>query len=295
MTTKQLGALLLLSAMWGGSFLFMRIAAPVLGPILLIFLRVLIAGVVLLGYTALRRKPFGLRRYWREYLVIGVLNSAVPFLLISFASLSLPASVTATLNATTPLFGAVAAAIWAGERLNLPRVGGLGLGFLGVVILVGMGPIPLEPATLVAAGASLLAALCYGIAAVYARVKVQGADPQMVATFSQLGAALAIVPLLPWAMPSGAPSGVVVGSVLTLALLCTAVAYLLFFALILDVGPTKATLVTYLAPAFGMLWGALILSERLTAGNFVGFGLILISLTLVSGLLPRPAALRQTM
>lgn len=292
MTTKQLGALLLLSAMWGGSFLFMRIAATVLGPILLIFLRVLIAGVVLLGYTALQRRPFGLRRYWREYLVIGVLNSAIPFLLISFASLSLPASVTATLNATTPLFGAVVAVIWTGERLTLPRVGGLALGFLGVVILVGLGPIPLEPSTLVAAGASLVAALCYGIAAVYTRVKVQGADPQMVATFSQLGAAVAIVPLLPWAIPSGAPSGVVVGSLLALALICTAVAYLIFFYLILNAGPTKATLVTYLAPAFGMLWGALILGERLAPGNFVGFGLILFSLILVSGLLGRPRVVR---
>lgn len=283
MTPKQVGALLLLSALWGGSFVFMRIAAPALGPVLLIELRVLIAGLALLTYGILSGKLPDPRPHWRHYLVIGAINSALPFVLISTASLYFSASMTATLNATTPLFGAVAASIWIGERLTARKALGLLLGIGGVAALMGLGPIPWTAATLAAAGASLLAAASYGCAAVYTKVKVKGGQPYAISTYSQLFAALLLLPLVPFSLPDQAPSGLVVGSVLALALLSTAVAYLLFFYLILEAGPTRATMVTYLAPAFGMLWGALLLKEPLGIGTLVGFGLILTSVGLVSG------------
>lgn len=289
MTQKQLGALLLLSALWGGSFLFMRIAAPALGPVLLIELRVGLAGLALLAYGWLTRSLPDLSGRWRAYLVIGAINSALPFVLISTASLYLPASVTATLNATTPLFGALAAALALGERLTPRKVGGLLLGFGGVVSLMRYGPVPLTPATLLAGAASLVAALSYGVAAVYTKVKVQGGEPRALATYSQLFAALLLLPFLPFGPAHVTVTPAVAASVLALSLLCTALGYLLYFYLIVNAGPTKATLVTYLSPAFGMLWGALILREPLGMGHLIGLGLILTSVGLVSA---PPAAKR---
>jgi len=280
---REVAGLLFLSALWGGSFLFMRIAAPKLGPVLLIELRVLIAGLALLAYGVLSRRLPGVRGLWREYLVVGAVNSALPFLLISAASLALPASLTATLNATTPLFGAVVAAVWMGESLTLRKVLGLLVGFAGVVALLGIGPVSPSWETFLAAGASLLAAACYGAAAVYTKVKVKGAQPQALATYSQLFAALLILPAVPFAWPSAFPSGLVIGSVLALALLCTALAYLIYFYLILNAGPTKAVMVTYLAPAFGMLWGGLFLQEQIGVGGVVGLCSILASVALVGG------------
>lgn len=283
MTPRQIIALLVLSAFWGGSFIFMRVAAPELGPILLIELRVLIAGLALLAYGAVSRSLQPLGAAWKQYLVVAAINSAVPFLLIATASLYLPASVTATLNATTPLFGAAAAAVLLGERLTVRKGTGILLGIVGVASLVGLGPLPWVPATFLAIGASLLAALSYGIAAVYTKAKVKGSNPLALSTWSQLFAALVIMPLVPFSLPAGAPSGIAVGSTVALAILCTAVGYLLYFYLIVNAGPTKATLVTFLSPAFGMLWAAVLLQEPLGVGHFLGFGLILGSVALVSG------------
>lgn len=282
MTSRQYGALLLLAALWGATYLFMRIASPVLGPVLLIELRMGIAGLGLLGYALSTRKVPDLRRHWRQYAVIGAVNSAVPSLLSSTAALYLPASLMAILNATTPLFGLIVAALWVGEALTLGKVTGLLLGFAGVATLMGLGPVPLTLSTLLASGALLLGALCYGIAAVYTKVKVQVGEPLGLATYSQLFAALFILPVVPFAPPSMAPSLIVTGSVLALALLCTAVAYLLYFYLVVQVGPTRAMMVTYLAPAFGMLWGALFLNESLGLGSFLGFGLLIASVALVN-------------
>ncbi|MFZ5815255.1 MAG: DMT family transporter [Bacillota bacterium] len=291
MTSKQTGALLLLSAIWGAVFLFFRIAVPVLGPVMLIELRVGIAALALLLYGLIRRQVPPLRPHWRHYLLIGTINSAIPYLLFAVAALYLPSSILVTLNATTPLFGLLVAALWMGERLTPQKVGGLLLGLAGVVTLVGLGPIPLTPETLLATGLSLLAALSYGFAAVYTKVKAKGAQPQGLATYSQLFAALVIAPLTPLALPEAMPSLLVVGSVLTLAVLCTSVAFLLYFYLIVEAGPTRAVMVTYLAPAFGMLWGALLLHEPLGPGSFAGLALILLSVALVTRGAPaaRPA------
>lgn len=283
MSPRQLSALLVLSALWGGSFLFMRIAAPSLGPVVLIWLRVGLAGLLLLGYGAVLGRLPRPGRYWKEYLAIGAVNSALPFCLIAFASVTLPASTTATLNATTPLFGALVAAVWLGETLTVRKALGLLLGVAGVAVLMGLGPVPWAGETLLAAGASLLAAISYGVGAVYTKARVQGGDPRVLSTYSQLFAALLLTPLVPFALPQAAPTGLVIGSVVALATLCTAVGYLLYFYLIISAGPTRATMVTYLSPAFGMLWGAMLLHEPLGLGSFAGFGLILASVGLVTG------------
>jgi drug/metabolite transporter (DMT)-like permease len=283
MNAKQIGALLLLSALWGGSFLFIRIAAPVLGPVLLIELRVLIAGVALLLYMLVTRSPLDLRARWRNYLVIGIINSAIPFTLIATAELFLTAGLAATLNATSPLFGAVVAAMWIKEALTKKKVIGLALGLLGVSVLVGWSPFPFSVTLAVSVAASLAAAACYGIASVYTKVYIRGASSKAVATCSQLGAALFLLPLTFVAPSKHAPTPIVLLAVVALALLGTAVAYLLYFWLIEHAGPTRALTVTFLAPVFGVLWGTVLLSEPLNLSTFIGFGIILIGTGFVTG------------
>ena len=208
MKPADLAALLILAAFWGGSFMFIRVAAPVMGPVALMEARVLIAGLVLLAYGLATRALPPWRPLWRQALVVGALNSAFPFLLIAWAELVLPASLAATLNATTPLFGSLIAALVLGEAVTPGKLAGLLMGVAGVGILVGLGPLPLSGAVLMAVGASLLAALLYGIAATYVR-KTPQASPLAMATYSQLAAALILAPLLPFGWPAAMPGPVV--------------------------------------------------------------------------------------
>lgn len=293
MPPKDVAALLVLSALWGGSFLFMRVAAPVLGPVVLIELRVLLAGLALLAYALATQTLPPLRTHAKGLLVSGALNSALPFCLIAAATVHLPASFAATLNASTPLFGALVAAAWIGESLTGRRILGLALGLMGVAILVGFGPMALTVDTARSVVFSLLAALSYGLAAVYTKRFAVGVTPFALALYSQLFAAALLLPAVPFAWPSVAPTPSVIGSVLALALCSTAVAYLLYFGLIQRVGPTKATMVTYLSPAFGIVWGVVLLREALTVWTFLGFGLILASVTLTTGVgIERPGSRR---
>lgn len=281
MTPTTVVMLLTLSALWGGSFLFLRLASPVLGPVALIEARVLLAGLALLGYglaSGRLRRP---RRWW-PLAVVGVINSAAPFTLIAFAELRLPASFAATINAFTPSWSVLASVLLTGAALTPMRAWGLLVGVAGVAALVGLGPVALTPGVLISIGASLLAAACYGFAAVYAGMRAAGESPLAVATYSQLGAAVALLPLVPLAPPRSAMGPGTVAAVLALALLCTAVAYLLYFGLIARAGATRATMVTYLAPAFGVLWGTLFLGEPLTRGMLLGLALILAGVALAS-------------
>ncbi|GER90483.1 hypothetical protein KDW_46450 [Dictyobacter vulcani] len=154
--------LFLLAVMWGGSFLFMRVAAPVLGPVVLIELRVGIAGLALLLYTKAIGRALDLRARWKHYLAVGIINSAIPFTLIATSELYLTAGLAAILNATTPLFGAIVAALWIKDRLTLKKIIGLILGIIGVVVLVGWSPLPLTSGVLLGILAMLGASTFYG-------------------------------------------------------------------------------------------------------------------------------------
>ncbi len=294
MQAGDLGRLIVLAALWGGSFLFIRVAAPVLGPIVLVELRVLIAGLALLIYVATTRRAIELRARWRQYLIIGALNSALPFVLISTAELRLTASFAAILNATSPLFGAIIAAVWLKDTLTARKIGGLILGIAGVATLVGWSPISLSAGVLLSNGASLLGAASYGVASVYTKAHVTGAPPLGMAVGSQLGASLMLLPLVPVAPPTGTPSAGVVLCVLLLALGSTALAYLLYFRLIIDIGPARALTVTFITPIFGVAWGALFLGEQIAIGTVVGCVIILAGTALVLGLRIRPIAATDT-
>ncbi len=285
MKAKDAGALLLLSAIWGGSFLFIRIAAPVLGPVVLIALRVLIAGIALLLYSIFTRQKLELRKRWLHYLVIGIINSAIPFTLIATTELYLTAGFAAILNATTPLFGAIVAAIWIKEVLTARKVIGLLLGLVGVGVLVGWSALPFSTILIFSVAASLFAAAFYGLGSVYTKVYVRGANPVALTTCSQLGAGLCLLPLVPIFPVPHTPSLTVIVAVASLALLCTGIAYLIYFQLIENIGPTRTLTVTFLAPIFGVLWGVLFLNEVLTWSIVVGFGIILVGTGFVTGVI----------
>ena len=284
MGTRDLGALVLLGALWGGSFIFIRVAVPTLGPFVLMELRVGLAAIALaLCAVAVGRLP-KLRARWKEFLVIGALNAAIPFSLIAAAEITLTASLAAILNSTTVLFTAVVAAVWTGDALTVKKVVGVVLGIVGVAVLVGWDPIALNGVVLLSVGAMLAASLSYALGAVYAKRTFAGTPPLVMAIGQPMAAALLLLPLAAVSLPGELPSVAVTLSVLGLALLSTAVAYMLYFRLIESVGPTSTVTVTLLVPVFGLLFGILLLNEPFGFGTLAGLGIILSSVALVTGI-----------
>ncbi len=274
--------LLVLAALWGASFLFIRVAVPALGPVALIEARVGVAGLGLLAVALLVRRLPDVRRDWRGFLLLGGLSAAVPFTLIAAAELRLTASLAAILNATTPLFTLLISAVRLREGLSARRLAGVLLGLAGVAVLVGLGPLRLDSALILATGESLLAALFYALGGVYAKTRFAHAPALVTATGQQLGAAvLLIIPTLALA-PARSPDSGVILAVLALALACTAVGFGLFYRLVHRVGPTGALSVTFLVPLFGLLWGAVFLHEPLTWSTPAGLVLVLAAVAFVT-------------
>ncbi|PXF29740.1 membrane protein [Pokkaliibacter plantistimulans] len=285
MRTQDLGELLMLAALWGASFLFMRIAVPAFGPIALVAVRLGIASVFLVGILIFTGKLRKLGDHPGKLAIVGVLNTALPFVLLSYATLSMTAGFTSILNATTPLWGALIAFVWVKERLTLAQVLGLLIGFVGVITLVwgkvsfsgnGTGP---------AIVAALLATCSYGVAASYTRKYLSGIDPLVIATGSQLAGFILLTPLAALYLPQhsiGLSSWL---SVLVLGIACTGVAYILFFRLVSRIGPSKTITVTFLIPVFGMLWGYLFLQEAVSAQMLAGAAVILAGTLLSTGLI----------
>lgn len=282
MTPIDLLLLVALATVWGASYFFIRVAVPAFGPAALVALRVVIGGLLLWGVASALRRPIVVRRHLPRLAILGLLNAALPYLLISAAELHLTASFAAILGATVPLFAAIMAARFLGERLTASRIGGLVLGIVGVAVMVGWGPMALDGATALSVLAMLVASASYASSGIYTKLKLNGASTYSLALGQQLGAlvwlAIPGVLLVPRSMPSPAA----VGSLLALGLLSTGVAYLMFFELLERVGPTKTTTVTYLIPIVGMLAGAVMLGEPLTGGMLVGLVLVLASVLLVN-------------
>jgi drug/metabolite transporter (DMT)-like permease len=275
MTGADVARLVSLGALWGGSFAFMRVAVVGLGPLWLAVTRVTLAFLALYAFGRMRRDVPAFRAHWREYAVIGMINTALPFALFAWATQHVPAAVAAILNATSPFFGAIVAALWLRERITPVKVAGMALGFSGVVLLVGWQSRQLDDNALLAIAACLLASLCYGIASVYARTQLQGLSSFSVALYSQMTAAAMLALVLPFAPLPTSVSPLVIGNVTALALASTAVAYLLYFRLIADLGPARALTVTFLIPLFGVFWGWLFLGERVGIDTLGACALIL--------------------
>ena len=252
----------------------------------------LLAGAALVLFFAAIRFTSEWRKNWRHFLVIGVLNSAVPFALYSIAALYLPAAMEAIFNSMSPMFGALFAALWLGERLTLSKIAGLVLGIAGVVVMSSLGNLPASLETSLAILACLLAPMCYGLAGVYIKKRAAGAKPLAIAGGSQLLGGLALMPfLLVSPLHLAALSAQVVLLVVAFALLCSALAYVIYYKLIAGVGPTRALTVTFLIPVFAMLWGVLLIGERVTL-SMAGGALIILAGTFLVTAPRRKAALK---
>lgn len=291
MSPRQSLDLLLLAALWGGSFLFMRVAAPAFGPVTLAGVRVTGACLVLVPLLALRGQWPALRRHWKPVLFVGVTNSALPFLCFAFAALHIGAGLSSVFNAATPLFGAAIAWAWLRDRPDASRIAGLAIGFAGVLGLAwtktGLRFDAGGDGTAWAVLACLLATLSYGFSASFSRRYLDGVPPMASAAGSQLGAALLLAGPTLWSWPAAMPGVVAWINLALLSVLCTGVAYVLFFRLIAGIGPARAITVTYLIPGFAIAWGALFLHEPVTPAMLVGCAVILAGTALGTGVLQR--------
>ena len=292
MRPQDLARLVALAAMWGASYLFMRYAVPHLGPVLLIELRVAIAGAALLAFVYLTGGTVGWRKHWRAYLFVGAVGLATPFVLIAEALTTIDASTAAILNALAPLFASIVAALWIRDPITPAKAAGIALCLLGTAVLVGWTPTPMTRQELFAASLSVIATAIYGYTIVFTKVHLREASPLGTAAGTLLMAALAMLPFTPVTRGFAAVPPMAWLAMLGLAIVSTTVAFIFYYRLIADVGPVKAITVTLLVPIFGMIWGVIFLGEPLTPGRLAGCAIILSGCSLILGLVRLP--LRRT-
>lgn len=281
MRPSDYARLLLLGAIWGGSFVFYRKLAPEFGALPTATGRVMLGGLVLLAYLKLAGISLEWRRHWRSYCVVAALSCAIPFSLFAFAATRIPAAFSAIFNSSTSLFVAVLAIFWLSEALTGRKLAGLALGISGVVLVAYRGGTDTDATFYVAVLACLGASLCYALVGIFVRNYLQSAPAPAVASCSQLIAACVLLPLCLIDQP-GPMDGTIALNLIGLAVLCSAIAYLLYYRLIADVGPTRALTVTFLQPVFAMIWGTVFLGESVTAVMLLGCGLVLAGTLLVT-------------
>lgn len=275
--------LVTLAAIWGGSFIFMSVVAPIMGAIPTANSRVLIAGIVLCLYFKLKSINVEWSKNWKHYLIIGIVASGIPFSLFAYASLHIPTSYEVILNSTAPIFGAVFSWLWLSETMNWKKAIGLFTAAIGVGIVVNIGGTDLTYPFVTSVAACLLASICYGLAGIYIKRFTTGLKPIAIAGGSQLLVGLLLLPIsLTYNIDfQSLLTPKIILCILGLALICSMVAYLLYYQLIVDIGPTKALSVTFLMPVFGMLWGNVFLNEVITLQMIVGTLIIIVGTWLV--------------
>lgn len=293
MSGSDWAILLSLSVLWGGSFFFIGIAVHSVAPLTLVLIRVVIAAAVLWLFLLARReklvRPPGALK---SFLILALLNNAIPFALFAWAQREIPSGLAAILNATTPIWGVlVAHAFTSDERATPAKLLGVVLGFAGVAVLIGIGALRQFGADLLPQIACLAATLCYGLASVYGRrFATMGIPPVAVSTGQLSMSALLLLPLVlifepPWHAAAPAPEAW--AAVVALALFSTSLAYVLYFRLLASAGATNSTLVTFLIPVTAILLGTLILREALEQRHLIGMALIGAGLAAIDGRLLR--------
>lgn len=274
MSPTLIAEFFLLAALWGSSFLFMRLGAAEFGALPTAGLRVTLAALFLLPVFLVKGVWADFKQRAKPILFVGLLNSGIPFALFAFAVMHITTGLTSILNATVPLSGALVAWLWLKDRPSGSRMLGLLIGFVGVALLVvgksgfsaaGVAGSGASGTTLLAMGACLLATLCYGLAASFTKRYLTGAHPLATATGSQMGAALGLALPTLWLWPAQPVSLSAWGALAAVALFCTSIAYILFFRIIAKAGPSRALTVTFLVPVFALMYGALFLGESITA------------------------------
>lgn len=281
---------MLLSAIWGASFLLMKWAAPEIGVFALVEIRALGATLLLLPLVFIKRQQKDLFAYWSQLLIVGVLNTAIPFCLFNYGILHIEAGLAAILNATAPMFGVVVAYLYLKESIGWWGLVGVLMGFFGVVLISYEQTLTTDQATnsaLLPIMGILLATLCYGLAACYLKAKLSQVKPFAIAAGSQFFTALVLLPIVLFNLPETFPSARAIGSALVLSFVCTGLAYVLYFDLISKVGASRAMTVGYLVPLFGIFWGYLVLGETLSDLVLLGGSLILLGVMLATNILAR--------
>lgn len=287
MRRNDIYTLFILAAVWGGSFLFMRMAVGELGPLPMMGVRTLVAGLILVPLLVARNKIPLLLRQWRPIAIVGLFNSALPFVLFAYATQSLPSGTMSVINAVTPLWGAAIAWVWLKDRLPPLRLAGLLVGFAGIVVLVWDKLTLQGSGTLLAVLAAVSAPIFYGIAASFTKKYLMGADPIATATGSLISAGIVLLPFTWWYWPVEPVSFRAWGAVLALTVLCTSIAYTLYYKLLISIGPSRAMTVTFLVPVFGVFWGWLWLDETVTIHVVLGGAVILLGTALATGMVDR--------
>ena len=292
MTRRDTADLLLLAALWGASFLFMRLGAAEFGPVALAFVRVAGAALLLVPLMLLKRQSGAWRTHGLAIAGVGIVNSALPFLLYAVAALALTTALLSVFNATVPIWGALIAWLWLKDKLSASRWLGLAIGVAGVVGL-GWGKADVAAgehgvSAAIGVAACLAATALYGLGANASRRWLQGVPPLALAAGSQAAATLVlVVPAALW-WPAVNPGAEAWAAAIALSVLCTGLAYVLFFRLIARTGAATATSVTFLIPAFALLWGFLALGEVPTGTMLAGCAVILLGTALATGLLRWP-------
>ncbi|MDO8776252.1 MAG: DMT family transporter [Burkholderiaceae bacterium] len=282
----------LLAAIWGSSFLFMRISTVEFGPLPTAAVRVAIAAAFLLPLVLLRGLGATLLKNWRHVFLIGMFNSGIPFACFSFALLSITTGLSAILNATVPMFGALVAWLWLKDKPNHSRLLGLVVGFAGVAMLAWDKATFKPDASGVAPGwavlACLFACICYALSASYTKRYLTGLPPLVTAAGSQIGATLGLALPALWLWPAKMPGSSAWLALLVVGVLCTGIAYILYFRLIASAGPARALAVTFVVPVFAVFYGVLFLGEAVTLWMLVCAVVIVCGTALSTGLLKIP-------
>ncbi|MCF6688169.1 DMT family transporter [Raoultella terrigena] len=280
--------LLLLAAIWGASFLFMRIAVPQFGAINTAFLRVFFGFAGLAVILFMLKSSFDFQGKFKSSVILGVINSGLPFLMYCLAAKWLPAGYSAILNATTPLMGALVGFSCFAEKLTLRKWAGMLLGLVGIIVITTTGEASSADKQIAGVIACLIATGCYGVASFLTRSWISnkgGLDPKIVAFGSQMGASIFLMPFFLWSTSIGPTVNWLQQeawiSVIAVGVICTAFAYILYFRLIADVGPLRSLTVTFLIPPFGMLWGYIVLGEIINNGFIIGAAIIGVAVWMV--------------
>lgn len=278
--------LIMLAAIWGGSFLFMRIAANPLGPAVLIEARVGFAAVTLLIIAFYLKKQLNMVENAKHYFTLGLFNTALPFLLFAYAAQSLNASTLSIFNSTAPIWGAIIGALWTRTALTKPVLLGLGFGVIGVSVLVGWEAMSIGENAILPMMAAIGAAVSYGIATNYAK-HAPSVEAFNNAHGSMWASVVLVLPLIFFLPAREAPTSEIAMAVILLGVVCTGLAYLLYFRLVSDLGPSSALSVTFLIPVFGILWGHLFLDEAIGFNTVIGSIFVITGTMLVTGFSPR--------
>lgn len=282
MPAYDAGRWLLLATLWSVQYILMRLSVPVLGTAMVSESRALFSALFLVPWTIyVAREAIGLRAHWKDYLAVGLVNNVLPFLCFSWAASVLPAGYLAVVNGMVPLWSGVIAGPALKEPLGARRIAGFLLGIAGVALIVNLGPIEVTPLTLLAALAAMVGAFFWGWAGVVIRQRTGRVPPMSLATGSIVFAGLLLAPAWAAAPPLELWTAQATIALVALGVLCSGVAYVPFFTLVRDIGPTRTLTVGLTVPALGILWGWLFLGETVTSSMLAGAALVLAALALV--------------